>query len=135
MILEMPTRTAGGRSLKNPAYVCTARDLWPTELDELTEDYRHDLDCYLRNFCRPVRNIADEVKCVACDAQLTARLQSTADKLGRTVEIDERTGEGRCIKCGYPLRAVHRMYGSDGRLLVSLVGLPLMYHPHATERK
>lgn len=130
----MPTRTVAGRELKHPAYVCRAIDLWPTELGELAESYRQDLDNYLKDFARPVRNIADEVDCIGCGAQLTARTEKTAKRLGQTVEVHPDTGEGRCIKCGYPLRALHKMHGRDGKLLVRLASFPLCYHPSSTSR-
>lgn len=134
MILEMPVREVAGRPLKNLAYVCTAKDLWPNDLRELSDAHQQDLDNYLRDFARPIRNIADEVSCLACGAQLTARTEKTAKRLGRTVDVDEETGEGRCLGCGYPLRALHRMYSREGQLLVRLVGFPLMYHPNSTLR-
>jgi hypothetical protein len=134
LILDTPVREVAGHTLAHPAVPCTARDLWPTELDELSPAHREDLDHYLRDFSKPIRNIADEVSCIGCGQQLTARTQRTADELGRTVDVDEKTGEGRCVKCGYPLRALHMMYSRDGLLLVRLVGFPLLYHPHSTKR-
>lgn len=134
MIIELPVRTLAGRELKHPAYVCRARDLWPRGVDELEESKEQDLNNYLRDFARPVRNIADEVDCLGCGAQLTARTEKTAKRLGRTVEIDEKTGEGRCLSCGYPLRALHMMYSRQGQLLVRLESFPLMYHPNSTKR-
>lgn len=130
----MPTREVAGRPLHHDAYVCRAKDLWPTELKELSQSHQEDLDRYLRDFARPIRNIADEMSCIACGSQLTARTEKTAKKLGRTVEVDEETGEGRCLQCGYPLRALHRMYARDGQLLVRLIGFPLLYHPLSTKR-
>jgi hypothetical protein len=113
---------------------CTARDLWPTELDELSPAHQADLDHYLRDFSKPIRNIADEILCFACNAQLTARTKATADRLGQTADVDEKTGEGRCLKCAYPLRALHRIYSRTGQFLVELKGFPLLYHPNSTHR-
>lgn len=134
MVLEMPVRSLSGRELKHPAYVCTARDLWPKGLDELLPAQQQDLDNYLRDFARPIRNMADEVSCLGCGSQLTARTETTAKSLGQTVEADLRTGEGRCLHCGYPLRALHKMYSREGELLVQLSSFPLLYHPHSTKR-
>jgi hypothetical protein len=132
----MPTRTVAGRELKHPAYVCGAKDLLlQSEMEVVTPDQLQDLDSYFRDFARPIMNIADEVSCVACGAMLTAKSEKTAQKLGRTVDVDEETGEGRCLKCGYPLRAIHRIYSRTGQLLVRLVGFPLMYHPLSTKRE
>jgi hypothetical protein len=130
----MPVRTVAGRELKHPAYVCTARDLWPKDLDELTKSQQEDLDRYLKDFAKPIRNIADEVSCLACGKQLTARTEKTAQQIGQTVEANPDTGEGRCINCGYPLRALHQMFSRTGQLLVKLSGFPLMYHPNSTQR-
>lgn len=131
----MPTRTVAGRELKHPAYVCRGRDLLlPSEMEAVTPEQLHDLDFYLRDFARPIMNIADEVSCVACGSLLTAKSEKTARKLGRTVDVDEQTGEGRCLNCAYPLRAIHRIYSRSGQLLVRLVGFPLMYHPLSTKR-
>lgn len=133
-ILEIPTRELAGRTLKHPVYVCRAKDLWPSELAELSAAQIQDLDFYLRDFARPIRNIADEVSCCGCGAQLTAKTEKTAKKIGRTVDVDETTGEGRCLSCGYPMRALHRMYSRTGQLLVLLKGFPLCYHPNSTSR-
>lgn len=130
----MPARQLAGTEFKHLAYRCKATDLWPNDVKELSAAHQHDLDVYLGDFARPIRNIADEVSCFACGAQLTARTQETADKLGKTVECDEVTGEGRCLGCGYPLRALHLMYSTEGQLLVRLMGFPLLYHPYSTKR-
>lgn len=133
-VIELPVRKLAGRELKHPAYVCRAVDLWPSEIRELSDQHHQDLDNYLRDFARPIRNIADEMSCLGCGAQLTARTEKTAQKLGRTVDVDEETGEGRCLNCGYPLRALHMMRSRQGQLLVRLVGFPLLYHPNSTKR-
>lgn len=133
-MIEAPVRELAGHTLAHPAYRCSVRDLWPTEAKELSGSHQQDLENYLSDFARPVRNIADEMSCIGCGAQLTARTQQTADKIGRTVDVDEETGEGRCLKCGYPLRALHMIYSRQGQLLVKLVGFPLLYHPGSTSR-
>lgn len=132
--MDLPVRELAGVALKHPAHRCTARDLWPTELDELSKAHQADLDRYLSDFAKPIRNIANEVSCVGCGSLLTAAHPDTAKRLGRTVDVDEQTGEGRCLGCGYPLRALHNIVSREGRLLVQLVGFPLLYHPHSTSR-
>jgi hypothetical protein len=133
-VIDAPVREVAGTTLAHPAYRCSVRDLWPTEMARFKGSHVQDMENYLADFAQPVRNIADEMSCIGCGAQLTARTQQTADRIGRTVEVDEESGEGRCLKCGYPLRALHMIYSREGQLLMKLVGFPLLYHPASTCR-
>jgi hypothetical protein len=129
---EVPVRNYHGVVLANPAYHCRPRDLWPTELDELPMEFWHPLEEYLKRFSRPVRTIADEIRCLACDKQVTGHhvgLQDWRYKSAMTYST-EGTCEGRCNGCGYPVRLFHEIRTLDGeKLIVRLNGFPLFYHP------
>jgi hypothetical protein len=132
---EVPVRTFMGQVLANPAYHCKGVDLWPNEIKELSEEHIAGLDAYLERFSRPVRTIADEIRCVACDFQVTGAhvgLQDWRHKTALTYST-EGTCEGRCNQCGYPVRLFHEIRSLNGeRLLVRLNGFPLFYHPNHT---
>lgn len=134
---ETPARHLNGMLLANPAYICRPKDLWPKGYKELKPEWVDPIERYLASFARPIRTIADEIKCVACDRQVTGHHVGLADWRFKTALTysPEGTMEGRCNGCGYPVRVDHKMVMSNGGpLLVHLKGFPLFYHPIATQR-
>ena len=132
---EKPVSVAMGLVLKNPALHCRINHLWKlNDSDTLTEIQIRDLSLYLANFCAPIKNIANETECVACGNLLSKAVPG--DMLPRDGNIAlQGNGEGRCLKCGYPLRWYHEIYDRNKILLVRLEFFPLSYHPSALERK
>lgn len=132
---EQPARYAQGVELKNPAYHCRPKDLWPKGVASAEQSWLDAMQLYLANFARPIRSIADEIKCLACNTQVTGHHVIITDWRHRTKlkYSPEGTMEGSCTNCGYPARLKHDIYLGQ-QLLVSLKGFPLFYHPSATER-
>lgn len=134
---EVAVRQMNGILFVNNAYHCRPKDLWPSELVDAKPEWVRAMELYLANFCRPIQSIAREVKCVACDKQLTGAYAHMADwrhASAVTVNTSSATLEGRCSGCGYPVRCRHEIKLPDGRTLVRLDNFPLCYHPSATER-
>ncbi len=132
---ERPARNANGHVLANPAYHCRPEDLWPSDVEDLKPEWRDAIERYLFAFARPVRTIADEIRCVACDRQVTGAHVGLADFRTKTAlsYVKEGTWEGRCAACAYPARLKHNIFMPDnGPCLVSLTGFPLFYHPEST---
>jgi hypothetical protein len=107
-------------------------------MEELNQhpEWREPIEKYLAAFCEPIRTIADEIKCVACDEQVTGHhigLQHWKFKQ-KLVYSEEGTKEGRCANCGYPCRLKHEIFTPENTLLVRLSGFPLFYHPSATQQ-
>jgi len=142
---ETPIRSHNGFVFSNPAYHARHDDLWPPKAGVQPPDQwiRDSVDLYLGNFCRPVVSIAKEVRCVACNADLTAPY-GTDQKWAMhstPLKIDYQSGshEARCGGCGYPVRCKHIISPPPPRPmlppLVKLDFFPLCYHPSATDRK
>ena len=134
---ERPVRICNGIVLPTPAYICRPEDLWPTEMKEAKSEWIEPIRRYLQDFTRPIRTIADEIRCLACDEQVTGHHVGLIDPRFKN-KLDyapEGTYEGRCTNCGYPCRLLHKIYmPNGGPLLVRLVGFPLFYHPDSTAR-
>lgn len=133
---ERPALTCNGIVLANPAYHCKPVDLWPNDLKEAKPEWIPPMERYLFDFCRPVRTIADEVRCVSCDRQVTGAYVHLADwRQRKAMSFDEKWPyEGRCLGCGYPARLGHEILSPEGQCLVKLSGFPLFYHPDSTSR-
>lgn len=136
---EIPVRNYNGFVLANPAYHCRHDHLFPPRAGEppVPEGWRMACDLYLANFCKPIRNIANQVSCVACNQLMVA---PQGKQLANAISWDPNTefGEGRCEGCGYPIRTGHKIWElpRHGRqLLVSLPFFPLCYHPRALEKR
>lgn len=133
---ERPVRIFSGIVLANDAYHCRPKHLWPNDISQAKPEWIPPMELYLANFCKPIRTIADEIRCVACDEQVTGHHVGVLDyrvrgKLGWS---EEGTKEGRCLSCGYPMRMRHQIFmPDDGPRLVDLNGFPLFYHPSATQ--
>lgn len=138
---ERPVRIHNGMVLANDVYHCRPKHLWPRQQDskelEQHEDWRRAIEKYLAAFAAPIRTIADEVKCPACDTQVTAHHGGLEDYRFRNNLKFKREGtwEGRCGTCGYPCRLVHLIgLPNSDVVLVHLKGFPLFYHPSATSQ-
>jgi len=129
---EQPVQGYGGVLFKNKAYHCRPEHLFPSgDLETARPEWVSVMTLYLANYCEPVRNIANEIHCVACNAKLTGPYGMEDWRSRGALSVDESldTHEARCVNCGYPARCSHTMNMPDGRLLVRLSWLPLMYHP------
>ncbi len=133
---ETAVRSYSGYMLKNRALHCRPKHLFPqADLETAAPAWTTAMQLYFANFCEPVRNLANEVHCVACNARLTGP-QGMADWLTRgalMVDTESETLEARCTACAYPARCAHRVYLPDGRLVVALNWFPLQYHPSAMD--
>ncbi len=132
---ERPVRSCAGVVLANDAYHCRVVDLWPKGVAEAKPEWITAINDYLWAFARPVRTIADEIRCVACDKQVTGAHVGLAEWRTKTALTYSEEGdmEGRCTGCGYPARLRHRILTRDQTaVLVELKGFPLFYHPDAT---
>lgn len=132
---EKPVRICNGMVLANSAFHCKPVDLWPTKLKEAKPEWIPAMEHYLNAFARPVRTIADEIRCLACDEQVTAHHLGLADpRFKHKLEFSEKwPHEGRCTSCGYPCQLGHQIFYGD-ELLVKLSNFPLFFHPDATGR-
>jgi hypothetical protein len=135
---ERPVRIFNSIVLVNDARHCRPKHLWPKGGRELDQHpgWRDQIERYLAAFCEPVRTIADELRCVACDEQVTGHHVGIMDwrYRNRLTFSEEGSMEGRCTKCGYPCRLKHEISLPSGQLLVRLVGFPLFYHPTACQQ-
>lgn len=134
---EHPVEIFAGRRLKNPAYHCRPEHLWPKGISEAQPEWVTQMELYLANFCEPIRTIADEVKCMACDKQVTGHHILLTDWRHKdAIKFSPHgTMEGTCTGCGYPCRLKHEIFVKDTRkLIVRLDNFPLFYHPSATNR-
>jgi len=134
---ETPVSSVNGFVFKHPATHCRVKHLWPPKPGEtVPEEWTNAMTLYLANFAEPVRNLANQVQCFACNSLLTGPY-GMADWRTRgaiSLNTDTPTLEGKCNGCGWPLRAFHEIKLPTGQLLVRLDGFPLLYHPSATER-
>jgi hypothetical protein len=129
---EQPVVGYAGFVFKNQAWHCRPEHLFPAaDLDTAEEQWKQVMTLYFANFCEPVRNLANEIHCVACNAKLTGPYGMADWRSRQALNVDESedTAEARCTGCGYPARCNHTLKMPDGRLLVKLSWLPLMYHP------
>lgn len=134
---ERPVLHCNGIILANEAYHCKAADLWPNGVAEMKPEWEEPIARYLQDFARPVRTIADEIRCLACDKQVTGHHVGLQDwRTKNALEYStEGTCEGRCTGCGYPCRLFHEIFmPNGGPLLVRLNGFPLFYYPDSTAR-
>lgn len=134
---ERPIKNHNGFVFSNPAFHCRHDDLWtPRPGDNLSTEGRRAIDVYLANFCRPVQSIAKEVRCVACNVNLTFPMGGR-ERRTITMDTSSATKEGRCTDCGYPLRCTHiitLLPPHPPHVVVKLEFFPLCYHPSATKR-
>jgi hypothetical protein len=129
---EKPVHGYAGFTFKNVATHCRVKHLFPPKPDEqVPEQWTNAMTLYLANFCEPVRNLANEVHCVACNAKLTGPYGMEDWRTRNAIKLDTTspTLEGRCNNCGYPMRCQHDIKLPTGETLVKLAGFPLMYHP------
>ena len=138
---EKPVRSLKGMIFANPAWHARHDDLWPPKagVEGPTPDQRRMIDVYLANFCRPIKSIANEVRCVACNEDLTTPYgKNIKTSFGRVyLKIDQQTStkEARCGGCGYPIRTKHTIkYIGSSIPVVTLDFFPMCYHPSATDR-
>ena len=136
---EKPVTTLLGMVLANKAWHARHDDLWPPKAGQepVKPEWRDAIDLYLGNFCRPVKSIANEVHCVACNGLLT-KPYAGPDHRGISVDPTSPTLEAKCESCGYPIRCKHAITlppPNNHVLLVRLEYFPLCYHPSATERR
>lgn len=143
---EKPIKSYNGFVFSNSAWHARHDDLWPPKAGEARppQEFRDAIDLYLGNFCRPIKSIANEVRCVACNEDLTTpygRKELITNLGGARLKIDRAspTLEARCGNCGYPVRCAHSISPLPPRpkfpLLVKLDFFPLCYHPSATDRR
>lgn len=135
---EKPIRSLNGFVFANPAWHARHDDLWPPKagVDLPLEEWRRAIDLYLANFCRPIKSIANEVHCVACDGLLTMPYGKAGHK-GIIVDKSSFGLESKCAGCGYPIRCKHVITMPEPNnhvILVKLDYFPMCYHPSATER-
>lgn len=131
---EVAVRAYGGYTFKNAALHCRPDKLFPAaDLETAKVEWVEALVLYLANFCEPMRNIANEIHCVACNSKLTGPqgMDDWRTRGALAVNLESPTREARCTTCGYPTRCAHRIYLPDGRLVVALSWFPLQYHPSA----
>lgn len=129
---EIGIRQYSGNVFKNIAKHCRPRHLFPAgDLLDAQPEWINAIELYLANFCEPVRNIANEVHCVACNQKLTGPQGMVDWKTRGAMLVDTTipTKEGRCSGCAYPVRCDHRIELPDGRLVVHLSWFPMQYHP------
>lgn len=138
---EKPIGSLKGFIFANPAWFCRHDDLWPPKPGEPLPDdrQRKSIDLYLANFCRPVKSIANEVRCVACGQDLTTpygqKVKTSLTQTFLKVDRQSPTGEAKCGGCGYPVRTKHVIrYIGSSIPVVKLDFFPLCYHPSATDR-
>lgn len=135
---ERPIRRHGGFTFKNDALHCRLNHLFPAaDLAEANEQWTKVMELYFANFCEPVRNLANEIHCVACNAKLTGPYGLADWRTVGAVLLDETspTLEGRCTNCAYPLRARHILHMPSGELLLKLEWIPLLYHPSTLQSR
>jgi hypothetical protein len=143
---EKPIRNLHGYVFSNPAYHARHDDLFPPKAGEppVPQEFRDAIDIYLGNFCRPVRSIANEVRCVACNEDLTTpygREALITQLGGARLKVDRQSPDldARCGNCGYPVRCRHVISPLPPRppvpVLVRLDFFPMCYHPRATDRR
>jgi len=128
-----------GVQLMSPAYHARHDDLWPPRAGEALpkEEWRRAIDLYLGNFCRPEKTIANHVKCVACDLELSGS-QLTYRKSALKLNTETESAEASCSRCGYPVRCKHKITmpaPNEHVILVVLDFFPMCYHPTATENR
>lgn len=134
---EVPVQIFAGQRLKNPIYHCRPEHLWPKDIQQANPSWVKDISLYCANFAEPIRTIADELKCPACDKQVTGHHILLTDWRHKDAITYSPHGtmEGNCTGCGYPCRLKHEIRWSEtGQMLVTLKNFPLFYHPSATER-
>lgn len=134
---ETPVTRYGSHILKNKALHCRPRHMFPaTDLEQAEQAWVDAMVLYLANFCEPVRNLANQIHCVACNATLTGPQGMLDWKTRAALRVDESspTLECRCTQCGYPGRAQHTIRLPDGRLVVQMNWLPLQYHPATLQK-
>jgi len=132
---ELPILYVSGHALHTPAYHCRPGHLWPKDIALAEPEWVHSMEVYLANFCEPVRTIADEIRCVACNIQVTGHHVLLTDwRTKSTIKFAPNgTMEGHCVNCGYPCRLNHQIFSLQTKqLLVHLKNFPLFYHPQAT---
>lgn len=133
---ETPVMGFGGYLFKNKALHCRPRHMFPVaDLEQAEQIWVDAIELYLANYCEPVRNIANEIHCVACNARLTGPqgMQDWRTRGALAVDETSSTLEARCTGCGYPARCNHKITLPDGRLVVAMQWLPLQYHPTALD--
>jgi hypothetical protein len=138
---EKPIRSLKGMIFANSAWHARHDDLWPPKAGEQgpTEEQRRAIDVYLANFCRPIKSIANEVRCVACNEDLTTPygkdIKTSFGRVYLKLDRESPTGEARCGGCGYPIRTKHKItYIGTSIPVVTLAFFPMCYHPSATDR-
>lgn len=142
---ERPIHSLQGYVFTHAAYHARHDDLWPPKAGQepVPDEFRQAIDLYLGNFCRPIKSIASEVRCVACGEDLTTpygRSALVTQLGGARLKVDRQTPtlEGRCGNCGYPVRCKHTIRPLAPRPafppLVQLDFFPMCYHPSATDR-
>lgn len=132
---ERPVYQLRGHVFKHPMKHCRPRHLWPQGHQNFSEDERKAAEIYLANFAEPIRSIAEEVKCPACDSQVTGHHTIVTDwRHKNAITWDPQTMEGHCVTCGYPMRMSHKVLLGD-RVIFFLKEFPLFYHPNATQSK
>lgn len=136
-VVDRGIKFVAGKEIYNLAFHCTIKDLWPREHQKAEPQWVESINNYLVDFCRPIRTIADELRCVACNQQVTGHhilLMNQATK--HALSWDPSTNEGRCEGCGYPVRVRHTIRTLDGQqVLVDLQDFPLFYHPSAIKKR
>lgn len=131
---EVAVRGFGGYTFKNPALHCRPEYLFPkADLETAQPEWVEALVLYFANFCEPVRNIANEIHCVACNTKLTGPqgMDDWRTRGALAVNLESPKREARCTTCGYPTRCAHQVFLPNGKLVVALNWFPLQYHPHA----
>ena len=134
---ERPVRHLNSIVFVHEAYHCRAKHLWPKDYTQIKDEWQDPIERYLAAFAKPIRSIADELRCFVCDAQLTGHSILLKDyRFQNNLTFSrEGTWEGRCTQCGYPCRLKHDIFmPNNGPRLVGLTGFPLLYHPSATQR-
>jgi len=132
---EIPVQIFAGHPLHHPIYHCRPEHLWPKGISEANPQWIRDISLYCANFGRPIKTIADEIKCPCCDKQVTGHhVLLTSWQHKDAIKFSPHgTMEGTCTGCGYPCRLKHVIkWKETGQTLVSLTNFPLFYHPSAT---
>lgn len=99
----------------------------------LTDEQQAELNAYFGRFCLPfVKN--DTVVCPGCEAQVVGGLLGSFLGGGEGKTYFDWAivhGECRCVKCGYPARALHYDLGGKGKdAVIERMTFMLPYHPH-----
>lgn len=103
------------------------------EAIELCAKMNAQLDVYYHHFT----DLVDR-KCIGCGSTLVGKDLVDSYIVGATFEWGLAHGEGHCVECGYPARALHyvKFDNDEGELKFSRV---LQYHPselkHRDEEK